>query len=104
MYSLFLALYQGNKDVFKTHGIPLSNCVSLGFDNTNSNVGCRNSLKTKITADNPSVYVAGCVCHILHNPGKKEERYSRYYSLECSDFKLDNHELLSWFSEEERSS
>lgn len=71
MYSVFLAMYQGIKDVFKTHGIPLSNCVALGVDNTNSNVGCRNSLKTKITADNPSVYVAGCVCHILHNSGKK---------------------------------
>lgn len=54
-------------DVLKRWKIPLNNCVALGVDNTNSNVGQHNSLKSRITTDNPSVFVAGCVCHILHN-------------------------------------
>lgn len=44
------------------YDIPLENCVSIGLDNTSANMGCNNSMKTRITHDNLSVYVSGCVC------------------------------------------
>lgn len=54
---------------FEENNITLDNCVAIALDNTNANMGAHNSLRTHITAANPSVYVSGCVCHILHNAG-----------------------------------
>lgn len=35
------------------------------------NLGCRNSIKTRIKAVNPAIYVMGCPCHIVHNISEK---------------------------------
>lgn len=64
-------MYQGLTSVLDRFTIPLSNCVALGVDNTNGIVGAHNSLRTRITSENPSIHVAGCVCHTLHNSAKK---------------------------------
>lgn len=69
--TFFVAMYNGMIHVLDKNAIPLSNCVALGVDNTNSNIGQHNSLKTRITRENPSIHVAGCICHILHNSAKK---------------------------------
>lgn len=52
-------------------GIPISNWMSICLDNTAANMGCNNSIKSRMTTDNPSVYVNECVCHILHNAAVK---------------------------------
>lgn len=64
-------MYTSMKDVIEGHGISLNQCVALGVDNTNSNMGDHNSMKSRITADNPSAFVIGCICHMLHNSAKK---------------------------------
>ena len=44
-------------DVFSKHCIAWSNCVGIGLDNTSVNMGHRNSIKTRVLQQNPSVYV-----------------------------------------------
>ena len=58
-------------DVLSKHGISWSKCVGIGLDNTSVNMGCRNSIKTRIVQKNPAVYVMGCPCHIVHNAAGK---------------------------------
>ena len=50
-----------------THSISWNNCVGLGVDNTSVNMGCRNSIKTRVLNMNPAIYIMGCPCHIVHN-------------------------------------
>ena len=50
--------------------IPWDNCIAFGVD-TNSNIGAKNSIKSRVTAVNPSVYFVGCPCHIIHNAAQK---------------------------------
>ena len=57
--------------VLQRFSIPWGNCVSLSVDNTSVNLGARNSLRSRIQAVNPHVYVLGCPCHILHNTSSK---------------------------------
>lgn len=47
--------------------IPWDNCVSVGLDNTNVNMGNANSIKTRIMMKNNQVFFSGCQCHIIHN-------------------------------------
>lgn len=58
-------------DVLTKHGISWGNCVGIGLDNTSVNLGCHNSIKTRILLKNPSAYVMGCPCHIVHNTAAK---------------------------------
>lgn len=50
---------------------PWANVVAVGVDNTNSNIGKYNSIKSRLAAAKPAVYVHRCPCHILHNTAKK---------------------------------
>ena len=51
--------------------IPWDNCTSFGVDNTNSNIGAKNSIKSRVLQLNPSIYFIGCLCHIIHNATQK---------------------------------
>ena len=53
------------------HEISWDNCVALGVDNTNANIGAHNSIKSRAQAKNDYVIDAGCTCHILHNASQK---------------------------------
>ena len=41
------------------------------MDNTNTNIEAKNSIKSRVTEINPSVYFVGCPCHIIHNAAQK---------------------------------
>ena len=60
-------IFQKMQDAFQKHALSWMNCVGLAVDNTSVNVGCRNSIKTRLQQVNPSVYTMGCPCHIVHN-------------------------------------
>ena len=53
------------------NGISWQNVVGIGLDNTSVNMGCRNSIKTRVIAKNSATYVMGCPCHIVHNTAVK---------------------------------
>lgn len=50
-----------------SYHIPWENCVAVGIDNTNVNVGKHNSIMTRVKAKNDAVYFSGCQCHVVHN-------------------------------------
>ena len=52
---------------FDKYEISWMNCVGIAVDNTSVNMGCRNSIKTRIQGVNAAIYVMGCPCHIVHN-------------------------------------
>ena len=60
--------------VLLDNGIEWSNCVGVGVDNTSVNIGCNNSIKTRVLQKNPNCTFMGCPCHIAHNTAGKAGR------------------------------
>ena len=58
-------------EALSSHHIGWENCIGMGLDNTSVNMGCRNSIKTRVLQKNSSVYMMGCPCHIIHNTADK---------------------------------
>ena len=80
---------------FTKHGVSWENVSGLGVDNTNANIGNRNSYKTRVLRKNAKVVIVGCSCHILHNAaGKTSEAFAA-----VSNFDLENHcvDVFHWF-------
>ena len=50
-----------------SYQIPWKNCVAVGVGNTTVNVEKKNSIMTRVKAQNDSVYFSGCQCHVVHN-------------------------------------
>ena len=48
--------------------VPWSNCVAVGVENTNVNMGNRHSIKTMVPKKHPDVFFNGCQCHVVHMP------------------------------------
>ena len=65
-------------DTLSELNIPWSNCTSFGVDNTNTNIGAKNSLKSRTLEKNPAIYFAGCPCQIIHNAAQN----FRWFSLQ----------------------
>ncbi|KAF3840274.1 hypothetical protein F7725_018991 [Dissostichus mawsoni] len=61
------AIFNKMNEVLEGHSIPWANCVALAVDNASVNLGARNSIKSRVLDQNPSIYVLGCPCHIVHN-------------------------------------
>ena len=64
-------IFSKMQDAFTAHSISWNNCVGLGVDNTSVNMGCRNSIKTRVLNMSPAIYIMGCPCHIIHNTALK---------------------------------
>ena len=60
------------------HGISWENCVGINLDNTFINMGCHNSIKTRVQHANSAIYIMGCPCHIVHNiAGKANSAFAK---------------------------
>ena len=44
---------------------------ALGLDNTNTNIGDHNFIKSIALKKNQEIVISGCPCHILHNASVK---------------------------------
>ena len=65
-------IFSKMEQVLFKYNISWTNCVGIGLDNTSVNMGCTNSIKTRVTGVNPAVSVVGCPCHIIvHNIASK---------------------------------
>ena len=53
-------------DTFKSDYLDWDNVVSVGLDNTNTNMRSRNSLRTRILPENPQTFIAECNCPFAH--------------------------------------
>ena len=59
-------LFSAIDSTVKNNGVNWDNLVIIGLDNTNSNMGIRNFIKSRILKKNTHVSVAGCSCHLAH--------------------------------------
>ena len=66
-------IFSKMQEALEKHEIPWNNCVGISLDNTSVNMGCHNSIRTRVTRANPAVYILGCPCHIVHNIASKAD-------------------------------
>lgn len=59
-------LFDAIDGAMRKRDVDWSNCISVGVDNTNSNIGRHNSLLSRIGKCNENTYIAGCSCHLAH--------------------------------------
>ena len=68
---------------------------AIGVDDTNENIGTRNSVKTRWLAKNKEIVTEGWTCHILHIAvGKAADAFA-----ETSRFDVEDHcvYIFYWF-------
>ncbi|KAK1902453.1 THAP domain containing protein 7 [Dissostichus eleginoides] len=102
------AIFNKMNEVLEGHSIPWANCVALAVDNASVNLGARNSIKSRVLDQNPSIYVLGCPCHIVHNhahagglvysemSGFEVEDFCKYLTMPdfCAAYGCSNHRSL----------
>ena len=64
-------LFSTVDEVLSNAVVSKDNCVGMGMDNTSVNLGINNSIMTRVLEKNNSVYINGCLCHIIHNIANK---------------------------------
>ena len=53
-------------------------------------MGCRNSLRTRVLAENTQTFIAGCNCHLAHlAAGKSGKAYTSSINFDCEDHQVD---------------
>ena len=83
-------LFNAINDAFKKDDLNWDNVVSVGLDNTNTNMGIRNSLKTRILSEKVQTFIAGCNCHLAHlAAGKGGDAYAAITKFDCEDHQVD---------------
>ena len=89
------ALFQGVDDILTKNGVQWKNCTSLGLNNTNTNIGNQNFIKTKALEKNPTVKISGCPCHVLHSTAMKASAtFAKITKFDIEDHCADLH---YWF-------
>lgn len=56
---------------FNAHDIPWENCIAFGSDNANVMVGKDAGVYGCMLKKHPELYLAGCVCHLIHIAAEK---------------------------------
>ena len=83
-------LFTTINDVFKSDDLDWDSIVSVGLDNTSTNKGSRNSLRTRILAENPQTFIAGYNFHLSHlAEGKCGEALGSIAKFDCEDHHVD---------------
>ena len=89
------ALFQSVDGILAKNGVQWNNCTLLGLDNTNTNIGNRNSIKTKALEKNPTIKISGCPCHVLHNAAMKAyTAFAKITKFDIEDHCVDLHYLF----------
>ncbi len=79
------SIFEKIDSVLISHDISWSSCVGFGVDNTNVNLGSKNSIMTRVKDKNEACYFMGCPCHLLHNIAcKASDAFS-----DVTDFNLE---------------
>ena len=83
-------LFNAIDSTFVKDDLSWTHCVSVGLDNTNGNMGNRNSVKSRVLQKNASCFIAGCSCHLAHIPAKKGgSAYSQTSKCDIEDHMVD---------------
>ena len=92
-YSKADSLFEAVNQCFIKDGIDWENAVSIGLDNTNTNVGNNNSIETRIHEKSKECFIAGCNCHLCHLAAGSG---AKAFAKECS-FKIDEYQVDLYF-------
>ena len=96
MNLLTVRIYDVNHGNMTSHHIPWENCVAVGIDNTNVNVGKHNSIMTRVKAKNDTVYFSGCQCHVVHNTSARAaSTLTSLTGFDLEDLMVD---VFYWFN------
>ena len=64
--------------------------VGVGLDNTNANIGKKNSIKSRIHEKKASCFIADCNCHLSHLAADRgDSAYSAVAGVDCQDHQVD---------------
>ena len=89
------AMFESIDAKFQSYELSWDSVTCIGMDNTNVNMGIRNSIKTRVVEKNENIVVAGCPCHILHNAaGHAASRFNEETGFDVEDHSVD---LYYWF-------
>ena len=71
-------------------GLEWDNVVSIGLDNTNSNIWNKNSVKSRVLEKNRQCFIASYNCHSAHvAAGKRGSAYSNVSGFNCEEQQVD---------------
>ena len=89
------AMFQSIANQSNNHDISWDYSLAIGLDNTNINIGNRNSIKSSAKEKNGSIVITGCPCHILYNAlCKAGEMFSQVTNFDIEEHAVD---LFHWF-------
>ena len=64
--------------------------VNVGLDNTNANIGNKNSIKSRIHEKKASYFIADCNCYLLHLAADRgDSAYSAVSGVDFQDHQVD---------------
>ena len=82
-------IFQKIDDVMTKLKLSWSNCVGFSVDNTSSNLGVRNPMKTRVILKNENCYFMGCPYHVVNYTTHKESvGFTRVTKFDIEDFAL----------------
>ena len=87
------SIYVKINDILSLYDIDWKMYIAFGVDNTNVNVGRRNSIRTRVHQENE--FFVGCPCHMVHNTAcKAVEVFQRETGFDVEDMLVD---LYYWY-------
>ena len=90
------ALFEAIDSKFLRDSIDWVNVIAVGFDNTATNMGCNNSIKTRILGKNSDVFIAGCNCQLSHLAASKgADAFSTVTGFDIKDHEVDVYYITS---------
>ena len=77
-------------EVLQKYDVPWRNSIGFSVDNTSTNLGKQNSVKTRVLKRNQECYFLGCPCHIIHNTSHKGlSAFTKVTDFDVEDFCID---------------
>ena len=69
--------------------ITLCNCVGFSVDNTSTNMGIRNSIKSRALEKNDNCCFIGCPIHIHYNTAYGSSTFTKVSGVDAEDFRVN---------------
>ena len=84
------SLFQVVDAALKKDQLNWSKCVSFGVDNCNTNIGCNNSMQTRILNENKNCFITGCSGHLAHlAAGAGGRAFQKVSNFDVEDHQVD---------------
>ena len=89
------SMFDSVNNLFERYNIQWDHCIGIGLENTNANIGERNSIKSQACQKNDNIIIAGCPGHILHNASSRaSDIFNNITGFDISGHCVDLH---YWF-------